>query len=403
MVALGALIYAIGLNLRNQVFDEARYMRFRREVGFGLFLTGLCLAMSMVGLARVDRLDDVFVLPDSNTERVSWQTVRESIVTSQGTLLSKDGYDEVVTGLDELMGKVGALNLKLMRRLERNEVGPVLQSIDELRRDASDIAIKYRIAARAHGNDSPITRHELLVLEESLTLFHAWTQGLRIPRAYDQPVRLLYTVLFALFGTLFYLYRALEEKEKSTDAFDRDKFWGGLWFRAGQSLLYTLLLFLVMRSEFSSGIDPSGQGPGLSEALLPLYALLIGMYVRVAEGVFEALGRRMLAVFGISKGAGGSRVEPGIPEKLEQIKKHHGGWVGDSKLRLSELSFDVSKGQLSATLSKEESTEPLPEADLIQMLTAHVATVPALDLRVASIEVANREELGDVLKAQEPH
>lgn len=389
----GAASYALGLYLRPVVLSRARYMRFRREIGFALFLTGLGIATSMAGLARVDRLDEVFILPDDGRDRIAWPTVRDSIVRTQTTLEDQPEFVDVVASLDDVMGQATTLQPQLMRVVEPGNKSALQGTIDGLRQEAFALDVEFRSVALAGGEG--LRPAEVLAVQDSLALFATWTRELKVPRVPNQAAVLLYAIFFALFGTLFYLYRALDRKQSASDAFNRDLFWGGLWFRAGQSLLYTLLLFLVLRSNLTPDLT-SGEGPGLSEALLPLYALLIGMYVRLAEGVFEGFGRRMFNMLGMGD-KDGSADEGASPDReaaLEQVKEHHGGWVGETKMRITELAFEEKKRKLSVTLSAHKDAEPLREPVLIQALTVHVASVPDLKLPVELICLAAREKLG---------
>jgi hypothetical protein len=92
--------------------------------------------------------------------------------------------------------------------------------------------------------------------------------------------------LVAFLGALFFFANALYTKmgEPERDPFDRRVFWGGLWFRIGEAVLFNLVFFLVFRY-----YRPD------SYLLLPLVSLLIGMFLKTGESLISGIATRLFA------------------------------------------------------------------------------------------------------------
>ena len=92
--------------------------------------------------------------------------------------------------------------------------------------------------------------------------------------------------LVAVLGALFFFANAIYAKmnEPERDPFDRRVFWGGLWFRIGEAVLFNLVFFLVFRY-----YQPQ------SYLLLPLVSLLIGMFLKSGESLVAGIATRLFA------------------------------------------------------------------------------------------------------------
>lgn len=70
------------------------------------------------------------------------------------------------------------------------------------------------------------------------------------------------------------------------ERFDKTRFWGGLWFRIGEGLVFTLVIFLIVIGSSS---------PATSGAYLLLASLLLGMFVKTGEGLIAGLADKFFA------------------------------------------------------------------------------------------------------------
>ena len=106
----------------------------------------------------------------------------------------------------------------------------------------------------------------------------------------DEPVVLTIILMLslgmALLGALFFFANALWEKFKKQEVFfDRNVFWGGLWFRLAEAIVFTIAVFLFL------------QFKGYRETIkyLPMIGLFIGMTIKSSETLVFGLAERLLA------------------------------------------------------------------------------------------------------------
>ncbi|MFW5652857.1 MAG: hypothetical protein ACOC0P_02325 [Planctomycetota bacterium] len=109
---------------------------------------------------------------------------------------------------------------------------------------------------------------------------------------------LLLSVLLAILGALFFFSTAMWEKmaqlqkertvspNSDVEQFSERMFWAGLWFRLGEAVTFSLVLFLIVR-----------QFIGISLLWLPLLALLIGMFLKAGERLITGIAMRLFAAF----------------------------------------------------------------------------------------------------------
>jgi hypothetical protein len=76
------------------------------------------------------------------------------------------------------------------------------------------------------------------------------------------------------------------EVVKRLEHFDSAQFWGGLWFRMGEALLFTLVVFLFVVG------STLGKTTG---AWLLLLSLLLGMFVKTGESLVSGLADKLFA------------------------------------------------------------------------------------------------------------
>jgi len=92
--------------------------------------------------------------------------------------------------------------------------------------------------------------------------------------------------LVAILGALFFFATSLWKKmgDAELEPFDRRMFWGGLWFRIGEAILFNLVFFLVFRYYAPSNF-----------LLLPLVSLLVGMFLKTGESLISGIADRVFA------------------------------------------------------------------------------------------------------------
>ncbi|MHC4063778.1 MAG: DUF4153 domain-containing protein [Planctomycetota bacterium] len=108
----------------------------------------------------------------------------------------------------------------------------------------------------------------------------------------------------SVFGALFFVANSLRKKrEDPKEEFSVRKFWGGLTFRLGEAVLFSLVIFWLIwwsSAPTTGTITQPAQSPAnmpLGYALLPLMSLLLGMFVTsgeklvfaIAQGLFRAV------------------------------------------------------------------------------------------------------------------
>lgn len=116
--------------------------------------------------------------------------------------------------------------------------------------------------------------------------------------------------VIAVLGALFFVANSLRQKRDAREPFSAQKFWGGLWYRLGEAILFSLVAFwLIWYNTNTASVEPP-EKPSESffgYSLLPLLSLLMGMFVTsgeklvfgIASGLFRAAG----AFFAPSSGA----------------------------------------------------------------------------------------------------
>lgn len=114
-------------------------------------------------------------------------------------------------------------------------------------------------------------------------------------------MRMLLIPGFAALGSLFFVAGALRRKRellmqelaklaarngRPAGRYDSAQFWGGLWYRMGEALLFALVFFLAVRSGYINISD-------VNRVWVLLVALLVGMFVKPAELLINGLALRL--------------------------------------------------------------------------------------------------------------
>lgn len=110
-------------------------------------------------------------------------------------------------------------------------------------------------------------------------------------------VMLLVSGALSVVGATFFVTASMREHQANnardgSEAFSESRFWGGLWFRLGQAVLYTLVFFIVLWA----GLPGAGASAALSDSMivLPVVGLLIGMFVKAGEALVAGIAERIL-------------------------------------------------------------------------------------------------------------
>lgn len=127
-------------------------------------------------------------------------------------------------------------------------------------------------------------------------------------------LRIILSLNMAILGALFFVANSLRKLRICRRTFDSAVFWGGLWYRIGEAVLFTLVFLLV--------IHWTNQGVGAKAAKaydlwLPLLALMLGMFIKTGERVVFGLAERLFAA--------ASSMIPVQPEVIDPPAGHHTG------------------------------------------------------------------------------
>lgn len=115
------------------------------------------------------------------------------------------------------------------------------------------------------------------------------------------------TVGLTLLGALFYIASRVWIKMQSTEEpFNKGVFWGGLWFRLGEALVFMAVFFWLI-TVYASEED------NLMVAM-PLLGLLVGMFLKAGEKLITGLASRVFA-----------SVEALIPPRDERSRENVAG------------------------------------------------------------------------------
>jgi len=134
-----------------------------------------------------------------------------------------------------------------------------------------------------------------------------------------QMVQLCLIPGFAILGSLFFVAGSLRQKrdrlEKDKNLMDNPdgngdkenlsyrstKFWGGLWYRVGEAVLFALVIYIIMTvndpQPAQTASTAKTQPPGTyADGLVWILALslIVGMFIKPAEVLINGIGTRLL-------------------------------------------------------------------------------------------------------------
>ena len=109
-------------------------------------------------------------------------------------------------------------------------------------------------------------------------------------------LQIIVSLGFTIMGALFFFAKSLWVKMQAEPIvrFDERIFWAGLWFRLGEAVVFTVVVFLVLL--YKNNYEASGW--------MPLYALLLGLSVKTAENLIAGLTQRLFGAINALVGKG---------------------------------------------------------------------------------------------------
>ena len=397
--------------------SDDEYARSQVAIAFVLLWLGVIGSSAMAGLAFAGRLHRVFPMPGDHVDAsvTDLSDVQQSITVVEGTLerlATTPGVSDLRDSFETATRNLGSLLVDLTSGVRNQQFENSRVLLREARIAHVDATRDLAVASAVTAPDRSVLARELAVVGEFL-------RGLWVRASYsfaDLAARILIMAFLAIFGSLLYIYQRIHEKRQAAnEPFHRDLFFGGLWFRMGQAVLYTILLFLVMRSEL-------GAPTGFTESMMPLLALLIGMYVKTAETVFRAFGLRVLQVLQVlvppvptsnGRRADQRRADPEVegappvgvpPERLidwyAAIVDQDGILVDRRKFRLQAPEWLPVDGSLAVCVTPAGKV-PKTRLPLTAVVDAVRARLESPEVRstqpdgliVANIKIANVEKL----------
>ena len=106
-------------------------------------------------------------------------------------------------------------------------------------------------------------------------------------------ILIMVSLCMASLGALFFFCNSIWQKvsdgPEKMEAFSAGEFWGGLWFRLGEAIIFTIVFLLVM---LSINISSS-----LTTYSLPIIALLLGMFLKAGEALIYGIAQRLFDGF----------------------------------------------------------------------------------------------------------
>lgn len=256
-VALG--VFAIGWLPSLQNNDKAMFQRYRLGLGYVVTLLSVLTLIAFAGLGANGYLDIVFPRPATETQTPG---PTPSAAPSTGADTASSGLPRIEsvppTGASETASGKSASGVK----------GASVES--DSAKNAKE-ALHSAIKQARHKSALDSIAHSAL---------------------------LLCSMAMAILGVLFSILDSMSKKVEENAEFSSDKFWSGVWYRTGESVLFAIVAFLSIRR-----MSPDGG----NDFWLPLLSLFMGMFVKTAERLVFGFGTRTLeaAEAFLSLGGGG--------------------------------------------------------------------------------------------------
>ncbi len=119
----------------------------------------------------------------------------------------------------------------------------------------------------------------------------------RLARHQVCAVRILLTANMAVLGAVFFVTNALRKKRQCKEGFDKGRFWGGLWYRVGEAVLFTVVFYLVLHRFVPDSAKASvpSDPPKEVDLWMPILGLLVGMFIQSGERLVYGIAQRAFA------------------------------------------------------------------------------------------------------------
>jgi hypothetical protein len=131
-------------------------------------------------------------------------------------------------------------------------------------------------------------------------------------------LRIILALNMAILGALFFIANSLRKLRICHRPFDSNVFWGGLWYRIGEAVLFTLVFLLIIHWKYKGDLLKTSTEYDL---LLPLLALILGMFIKTGERIVFGTAERIFAA--------ATAMLPVQPEVIEPHAKHDSVLLGD--------------------------------------------------------------------------
>jgi hypothetical protein len=125
-------------------------------------------------------------------------------------------------------------------------------------------------------------------------------------------LRIILALNMAILGALFFIANSLHKLRICHRRFDSNVFWGGLWYRIGEAVLFTLVFLLVIHWRYKGDLLQTSVEYDL---ILPLLALMLGMFIKTGERIVFGSAERVFAA--------ASAIIPIQPEIMESNQPRH--------------------------------------------------------------------------------
>ena len=132
--------------------------------------------------------------------------------------------------------------------------------------------------------------------------------------------------VIAVLGALFFVANSLRHKrEARVELFSRRKFWGGLWYRLGEAILFSLVAFWLIWYNTPTTTNAAAPRQSLlGYGMLPVLSLLMGMFVTSGEKLIFGIARGLFRAAGAFFGSSDDRELESVVEKTSGAKKKSG-------------------------------------------------------------------------------
>lgn len=183
----------------------------------------------------------------------------------------------------------------------------------------------------------------------------------------------------AMLGTLFYTATSLrsirdahDDPARDTEGFSEHKFWGGLWYRLGESNIFALVLFLLFWMIIGTDVSTLADDGFLAwipleYASLPILALFLGMFVTTGErllfGISKAITHWIERVLPADDGQPSSRQQlQTLTQKIDALSQQPSRPLSASGAQAS-LNGAAAAGGAAPSATRHRADDPAAAGD----------------------------------------